>query len=328
MDEIVLIKEFDPIDITSLEIISRLNQFYKVNIFVDSSSYNKDEIISIIKLGLEDINCINQVNILCFSKKELINLDSNYKLIDLDNNLDDSIKSRKTLYNQDSFYLDDSILSVDLEYIESKSIKKGISFKTSISILNYICEYKRYFACKVIQYMSKSRYEHVLRVAKLAYKIAIANNEDPYLAYQGGYFHDLTRDNSKFIQYKEIVDSKYSKYFPNNIIPDFMYHQFTCEYALKDLFDIDNTALYKACRFHTTGNTNMSTLDKIVFVSDKIEPGRDYPSSNLVNSCINDIEVGFKDVLKANKDYLESKEDYSCINQNQLTIDCYKQYLK
>ena len=326
MKEIILIKDFNPIDLTSLEIISRLNQFYKVNIFVNSSLPNKDEIISIIKLGLEDYNLINQVNILNISREELLKLDSNYIKIDLDNNIS-SDQFIKTKYEQDKFYLNENFLSVDLNYIDNKLIQKGICFYTSISILKYITEYKRYFALDVIKYLSKSRYEHVLRVANISYKIALSNNIDPYKAYQAGYFHDLTRNNSLFLQYKDKVDKKYSKYFPKNIIQDFMYHQFTCEYALKDIFNITDEDIYKACRYHTSGYDNMSKLDKVVFVSDKIEPGRDYPSSYLFVTCLNNIEDGFKAVLKANKDYLESREDYSSINQNLLTIACYKHYL-
>jgi predicted HD superfamily hydrolase involved in NAD metabolism len=42
--------------------------------------------------------------------------------------------------------------------------------------------------------------------------------------------------------------------------------------AKKD-YGINDEEILKAIRIHTTGDTNMSLLDKIIFLSDFIEPG-------------------------------------------------------
>lgn len=44
-----------------------------------------------------------------------------------------------------------------------------------------------------------------------------------------------------------------------------------------DVFGFDDAQLRSACALHTTGAPGMTTLDKIVFLADLIEPGRDFP---------------------------------------------------
>ncbi|MFO7321956.1 MAG: bis(5'-nucleosyl)-tetraphosphatase (symmetrical) YqeK [Chloroflexota bacterium] len=49
-------------------------------------------------------------------------------------------------------------------------------------------------------------------------------------------------------------------------------------YALAaDIFELNDPELAAACNHHTTGAPGMGTLEKIVFLADLIEPGRDFP---------------------------------------------------
>jgi predicted HD superfamily hydrolase involved in NAD metabolism len=50
------------------------------------------------------------------------------------------------------------------------------------------------------------------------------------------------------------------------------------EYNIKDREILD------AIKFHTTGRENMTLLDKIIYISDYIEPGRDFPGVEKVRS--------------------------------------------
>ena len=45
----------------------------------------------------------------------------------------------------------------------------------------------------------------------------------------------------------------------------------------RDEFDITDEDTLNAIRFHTTGRAGMSLLEKLIYVSDMIEPGRDFP---------------------------------------------------
>ncbi len=83
MKDIVLIKDFHPIDLTSLEIASRLSNFYRVFIYINTSSPTYKEDAAIINLGLADFNLIGKVEIISnldFDNKDCI-------FIQLDNKL-------------------------------------------------------------------------------------------------------------------------------------------------------------------------------------------------------------------------------------------------
>ncbi|MGI6334091.1 MAG: bis(5'-nucleosyl)-tetraphosphatase (symmetrical) YqeK [Saccharofermentanales bacterium] len=50
----------------------------------------------------------------------------------------------------------------------------------------------------------------------------------------------------------------------------------------KTRFGIDDPAVLRAIHFHTTGCADMSTLDKIIFIADKVEPARTYDNLDMI----------------------------------------------
>ncbi len=42
-------------------------------------------------------------------------------------------------------------------------------------------------------------------------------------------------------------------------------------------FGITDRELLDAVSYHTTGRAGMTLLEKIIFIADAVEPGRDYP---------------------------------------------------
>jgi nicotinate-nucleotide adenylyltransferase len=103
-------------------------------------------------------------------------------------------------------------------------------------------------------------------------------------------------------------------------------HQYLGEYLAKNVFEVTNIEILNAIKYHTSGKENMSLLEKLIYVSDKVEPRRDYPSRNeLFETCCKDFDKGFIATLKHNKDYLESKKIKV---SNKDTINCFNYYLK
>lgn len=89
--------------------------------------------------------------------------------------------------------------------------------------------------------------------------------------------------------------------------------------------------ILKAVRYHCTGAKNMTPMSKIVYACDKIEPLRNFDSSELIKAMLNDYKSGFIEVLKANKEFLLSKaknETEIKAIQNDLTNECFEYYLK
>jgi predicted HD superfamily hydrolase involved in NAD metabolism len=59
-------------------------------------------------------------------------------------------------------------------------------------------------------------------------------------------------------------------------IPDVL-HAPVGAYLLKEELGIEDDAILNAVRFHTLGSLHMSEMDKIIYLADMIEPGRDFP---------------------------------------------------
>ena len=92
----------------------------------------------------------------------------------------------------------------------------------------------------------------------------------------------------------------------------------------RDKFGVADPEILDAIKYHTTGRKKMGWLEKLVFVSDKIEPTRPYDSSSLIKAMYEDFEKGFITVLKANREFLISKDK---MVDNRFTADCFKYYL-
>ena len=67
---------------------------------------------------------------------------------------------------------------------------------------------------------------------------------------------------------------------------------------MKRDFGIEDEDIVNAVSFHTTGRAGMSKLEKIIFLADAIEPGRNYPTVdeiralayiNLEKACISSL---------------------------------------
>lgn len=54
-------------------------------------------------------------------------------------------------------------------------------------------------------------------------------------------------------------------------------HSVIGSFVIQDVFNIQDMDIINAVRYHTTGRENMSTLEKIIFMADMIEEGRNFP---------------------------------------------------
>mgnify|MGYP004551499663 CR=1 FL=1 len=205
--------------------------------------------------------------------------------------------------------------------VSSSGVRKLESIDIPLSVREYIEENGLYFIKELKKVESQHRLSHSISVANLSYRIAVSNkieNRDDY--YISGLLHDLGKD-LEASKAKSIMLNNYPNYVS---FPFWTYHQFLGVFLAKKIFDIDNKEILEAIKFHATGNKNMTVMGKVIYAADKIEPSRGYDSSALISACLSNYEDGFIKVLKANREYLEKK---GYIVDNELTKDCYKQYL-
>ncbi len=120
--------------------------------------------------------------------------------------------------------------------------------------------------------LSDYRYKHCLSVAAVAMELANIYGFDKDKAYLAGMVHDIA---------KEFSEEENEYYIEKYNLPRFdskfksIIHSFVGAVYLKEKYDLDDD-ICEAVRVHTIGSLNMSLLDKIIFVADKIEPGKDY----------------------------------------------------
>ncbi|WP_299032659.1 bis(5'-nucleosyl)-tetraphosphatase (symmetrical) YqeK [uncultured Anaerococcus sp.] len=129
--------------------------------------------------------------------------------------------------------------------------------------------------------IGEKRYKHSLRVAEKARELAGKFNVDSKKAYLAGLIHDCAKYNEKaYIRELKIDLSKY----PINSTKDPVLHSFLGAEVAKKVYNIYDEDILRAIKYHTTGRANMSDLEKIIFIADAIEPGRDFKGISKLRS--------------------------------------------
>lgn len=186
---------------------------------------------------------------------------------------------------------------------------------------DYIIKTGDYYKRKLRKLVNYRRYCHSLQVAKLAKEIAMNNSYDENKAFLAGLLHDCAKDVKKSIE-DEIMLKLFSKHISEKRL---VYHQYVGSILVEKEFNIKDIDIIDAIRCHTTGEVNMSTLSKILYCADKIEPTRGFDSSYMINECLNDIEKGFLLVLKENYIFLVKEKGLN-LKDSSATKECLEYY--
>ena len=76
----------------------------------------------------------------------------------------------------------------------------------------------------------------------------------------------------------------------------------------KNLYGISDDEVISAVRYHTTARENMSLIEKILFISDKIEPNREYDTVEELRKIADyDIDKAIIKFLNDSFEYLRKK---------------------
>lgn len=129
---------------------------------------------------------------------------------------------------------------------------------------------------KISLMLSRERMQHTLGVQKVAIELAAQYDIDAYKAEIAALLHDCAKD----IPESELL-SKCNEYGVelddiSLLEPELIHAPLGAKMAQRD-FKIQDEEILKAIECHTTGCIGMSKLDKIIFLADLIEPGRDFP---------------------------------------------------
>lgn len=173
--------------------------------------------------------------------------------------------------------------------------------------------------------LDSKRYEHTLGVAYTAACLAMRYGYDMEKAYITGLLHDCAKcmSNKDKLEYCEKYDIPVTKVEQEN--PSLLHAKVGAEISRRK-YDIKDSEIYQAIMYHTTGHPQMTLLDKIIYISDYMEPHRDEaPNLDSVRKqAFIDIDATLLTILKDSVAYLEKSDK----TVDPMTMETYLYYVK
>lgn len=131
------------------------------------------------------------------------------------------------------------------------------------------------------KHLSEKRKAHVYGVVETAKKLAEKYGCDVNKAETAALFHDMFRSTPVDVLNMYVRQLKLDNAFLDNAN---LAHGPIAAVIMKRDYGIDDDDLISAVKYHTTGRENMSVLEKVIYLADAIEPGRDYPDVDKVRA--------------------------------------------
>ena len=121
--------------------------------------------------------------------------------------------------------------------------------------------------------LKPDRFDHTLGVAYTAANMAFIHGADVEKALIAGFLHDCAKcmsheDQIKICEKNKIEISEVEKRNHS------LLHAKVGMFLARTRYDVYDTDILNAIRWHTTGREDMSLLEKIIYIADFIEPNR------------------------------------------------------
>ena len=178
---------------------------------------------------------------------------------------------------------------------------------------------------KMKKVLPKSRYIHSVGVSYTAASMAMKYGEDIESAMTAGILHDCAKSYSG-MELLAMCD-KYG-IVPSDaerLSPDLLHARIGSCLA-KDKYKITDPSVLDAIAYHTTGKPDMTTLEKILYIADYIEPQRNKVSNlkEIRHLAFEDLDECIIVVTENTIKYLKDKKaDIDPVTQS--TLDFYKE---
>lgn len=180
---------------------------------------------------------------------------------------------------------------------------------------------------KLKKELDKGRYEHTKGVMYTAGCLAMAHGYSVEKAMLAGLLHDCAKciPNDEKIA---LCEKNHILIHPVEYESPYLLHAKLGAYLAEKTYGVSNPEILHAIKVHTTGEPDMNLLDKIIYIADYIEPGRDKaPNLQEVRQmAFQDLNVCMAQILRDTLMYLMSRGG-SIDNTTRMTYEFYKQYL-
>lgn len=159
---------------------------------------------------------------------------------------------------------------------------------------------------KLSKYLDEERFMHTLGVMYTCASLAMVHGYDLNDAQAAGLLHDCAKcipnkKKLKMCSQHKISISSFEEGHP------FLLHAKLGAYIANKKYGIENKEILNAITYHTTGKPQMSTLEKIVYIADYIEPMRTKAPNLPFIRCLafKDLDECMYEILKDTLSYLE-----------------------
>ncbi len=217
--------------------------------------------------------------------------------------LKNQIKSFQTRFKRDLVtfgYVGKNISSTRVRTLAA--LGEDIASLVPNAVKRHILRGKLYFLpeiCAVKKYLTEERWKHTVGVA-----VAAAENCRKFGVYEidaitAATLHDCAK-------YLESSASELCGFVCPDNVPSQVVHQYAGAYVAEHTFGIKDKDVLNAIRYHTSGRENMSGLEKLIYLADLLEEGRDFNGVEKLRKLLKlDAEQCIYEALKSQTEYLE-----------------------
>lgn len=174
--------------------------------------------------------------------------------------------------------------------------------------------------------MDKTRYEHTKGVMYTSACLAMNYGFDMERAMIAGLLHDCAKHISDEDQIR-LCRKHHIKISESEQVSPYLLHAKLGAFFARETYGIKDTEILHAITVHTTGEKEMGLLDKILFVSDYIEPNRTKASNlhTIRTLCFSDLNKGVYQILHDTLRYLNNRRG-AVDNKTKEAYDYYKKW--
>lgn len=221
-------------------------------------------------------------------------------------------------YLNEKYGADIRLLNTPNVDISSSDIRQRLKLGLDVSeeipenVLAYINEHRLYpFDLAELQnnvkgHQSDARFEHTVGVMYTAAALAMRYGADMKKALVAGLLHDCAKS------FPSDVMIEYCKQYTIPIsdterVNPGLLHAKLGAYLARVEYGVNDKEILDAICYHTTGRPNMTLLDKIIYVSDYMEPNRNHAPNleGIRKLAFEDLDAALLEILKATLDYLD-----------------------
>ncbi len=181
----------------------------------------------------------------------------------------------------------------------STSVRHGVFKHLDKKVHQYIADNTLYLEDIAKNALSINRYKHSEATGSLAAELAKKHASDAKQAWIAGFMHDITKEWDE----KKSRDFLHEMGYEAKESPFSILHQWTGSLWLQNHYGLKDKEIINSIFRHTTADSlefeSLTKLDKIVYIADKLCPGRKYEGINKHRKlAFEDLDKCFKAVAE------------------------------